>query len=671
MATDFFQRQDQARRQSTLLVALFIGSVVVIVLSIYAVLAVMYVEGLDSQEVRAQGWIAYVRPDLLLGVTLLVGSVIAVGSLYKIHQLGAGGEVVALMLGGRRIPAQTQDLAERRLLNVVEEMALASGVAVPPVFVLDNEPGINAFAAGHQPDDAVVAVSRGSLNYLTRDELQGVVAHEFSHILNGDMRLNLRLVGVVHGLLVLALVGYYLLRMAGHTRSRKNNPAGAIIAVGIVLMAMGYLGVFLGRIIRYAVSRQREYLADAAAVQFTRNPPGIAGALKKIGGLAEGSRIRNEHAAEVSHMFFGDAFAGAFLNLLATHPPLGDRILRIDPQFDGRFPAVRPVTPAAEEAVEAFAPPRSPGAGRAAAPSPAIPMAAAQPAMRDARSVIAQVGTLGPRQIGQANSILAGTRSAVLDAAREPFAGRALVYALLLSADPRIRDQQLAILAAADGGPAGALRSVSSDVRRAEDASYQQVLQLEPELRLLDRRARLPLVEIAAGALRSLSVEQYRQFRSKVEALVAADARMDVFEFSLQAILLRGLDVHFALRRPDAVRYHRLQPLAHPLAIVLSLLAHAGNSQPDQAGRAFQAAMAELSLAATVVPRDNCSLRALAAALDRLAEAAPLLRRRILQACTTCVAADGRLTAHESELLRAVAAILRCPVPPLVADDVR
>ena len=280
---------------------------------------------------------------MFLWVTLGTLAVILLGSLYKISELSSGGEGVALMLGGRAVDPQTTDLAERRLLNVVEEMALASGIPVPPVYIMDQERGINAFAAGHRPGDAVVAVSAGCLRFLTREELQGVMGHEFSHILNGDMRLNLRLVGVVYGILVLAIVGYYLMRSAAYGGDRRDSPAAYAFIIGLVLVVFGYLGVFLGNLIKAAVNRQREFLADASAVQFTRYPGGIAGALKKIGGLADGSRIREAHAHEVSHMFFGDAFAGSFFNLLATHPPLAARIRALEPDFDGRFPAVRPV----------------------------------------------------------------------------------------------------------------------------------------------------------------------------------------------------------------------------------------------------------------------------------------------------------------------------------------
>ena len=297
MTSDFFDRQDHARRQTVRLLVLFAFAVVAIILTIYLVLASATVYALphvptaraaadlvnltrmaNGGPMRPEHYIPTLwQPELFLWVTVGTLLVILLGSLYKIAELSSGGEHVAMLLGGRAVNPQTTDLAERRLLNVVEEMALASGVPVPPVFVMKNEPGINAFAAGHQPGDAVVAVSAGCLKYLTREELQGVIGHEFSHILNGDMRLNLRLIGVVYGILVLAVLGYYLLRSAAFGGSRRNDGAAAMLGLGLTLVVLGYLGVFFGNLIKAAINRQREFLADASSVQFTRQPAGITG----------------------------------------------------------------------------------------------------------------------------------------------------------------------------------------------------------------------------------------------------------------------------------------------------------------------------------------------------------------------------------------------------------
>ncbi|HET8645656.1 MAG TPA: M48 family metallopeptidase, partial [Vicinamibacteria bacterium] len=304
---NFFESQDSARRRTRHLVFLFVLAVAAIVVSVWAAVGIAAQAAAAKMEtelpwnpwaLESLGWVA--------AVTLVI---VLTGSLYKTFALRSGGPAVARLLGARPLNPNTDDLKERRLMNVVEEMAIASGMAVPSVYVLDGEKGINAFAAGFAPADTVVAVTRGTLDYLSRDELQGVIGHELSHALNGDTRIKLKLMGVLHGILVIAILGRILVRVTsdtGRSRSRdsKGDPRIVIILFGLALLAIGYVGVFFGRLIKAAVSRQRELLADAAAVQFTRNPSGIAGALKKIGALAAGSKVENARAEEASHLFF-------------------------------------------------------------------------------------------------------------------------------------------------------------------------------------------------------------------------------------------------------------------------------------------------------------------------------------------------------------------------------
>ncbi len=348
---DYFQNQDVARKRTGLLVFLFITAVILIVLSVYfAIGLVLELAEPQGPGETVQGLARLWNPELFGMVALGTSGLIAGGSLFKIAALSGGGHTVAELLGGRLLHPDKASPDERRLLNVVEEMAIASGLPVPPVYLLENEAGINAFAAGHTSGDAVVAVTSGTLQRLTRDELQGVIAHEFSHILNGDMRLNIRLMGVLFGILVIGLTGWIIFRSSmggGYVRvgARDDDRKGfnPIPLIGLALYIIGYVGVFFGNLIKAAVSRQREFLADASAVQFTRNPDGIAGALKKIGALAEGSRVGDSHAEEASHMFFGEAVSGLneLFGLLSTHPPLIERIQRIDPSFTGDFSQVR------------------------------------------------------------------------------------------------------------------------------------------------------------------------------------------------------------------------------------------------------------------------------------------------------------------------------------------
>ncbi len=641
MATDFFERQDIARRNTIRLVMLFVLAVLTIMVSIDLLLAAtMGYLGRDP-ETGAIDW-TLAADSQLIGLSV-VGTLIVVGggSLFKIAQLRGGGRVVAEELGGRRLNPDTSVLFEQQLLNVVEEMAIASGTPTPPVYLLDNEEGINAFAAGFTPDDAVIGVTRGTAERLTRDELQGVIAHEFSHIFNGDMRLNVRLIGLLHGILIIGILGYFILRMAalsgyGRRRSRQNNPL-PFLALGAGLMAIGFFGTFFGNLIKAALSRQREFLADASAVQFTRHSKGIAGALKKIGGVSTGSSIQNPNAPAASHMFFGRATSG-FSALFSTHPPLAERIRRIEPSWDGTFPAVAPPT------------------GRAIASPPAAAGVAgfAGAENRDLRqrveSAIDHVGQPSEAHIQYAARLVDSLPSSIVRAAREPYGARAVIYALLLDHQAEPRHIQLTHLSAA-----------------ADQGIYQETLRLAPLIEMLDVRTRLPLLDITLPALRALTSAQYQLFKQNVTELVQADNTIDLFEWSLQRILLHNLETHHGKVKPTRVRYRSLAPLQPQCELLLSILAHAGHRDAGAAQRAFEQARQSLELPRAHLRRaDECGLGALDAALATLEEAAPQVKRRILQAAVACITADGTVTVAEAELLRAVSASLGCPMPPLL-----
>ncbi|NMC19688.1 MAG: M48 family metallopeptidase [Thermogutta sp.] len=664
MATDFFQQQDAARRKSVWLVILFCAAVCAIVSVIYLMVALVFANVPNEQAAEHSGDIAgrLWNAELFVFVSLGTLAVISLGSLYKIAELSAGGEKVALMLGGRRIDPNTRDLAERRLLNVVEEMALASGMPVPPVFVLDEERSINAFAAGHTPGDAVVAVSRGALDYLTRDELQGVMGHEFSHILNGDMRLNLRLIGLLHGILLLAILGYYLMRLSAYAPSsrRSKNEGGmqaALLLAGLALLVIGYVGVFFGKLIKAGVSRQREYLADASAVQFTRYPDGIAGALKKIGALTEGSRIRDPHAEECSHLFFCDALSGTMMNLFSTHPPLVARIKRLDPDFDGTFPPIVP--PAVAESDASGQERRRQGVARPALRFVArtAPQDGEKPPRRGSGALLHATNLpnlvgMGAVQIGQAAVILDHVPQPMRNAARDPFSARAVIYALLLSSDSAVRAVQL-----------NELKSLT------EPLCYQQTVDLASLADRLPVEVRLPLADMSLPALKQLSPRQYEAFRDAVQALTGADRRIDLFEYMIQGAVLRYLDLHFGRSKPPAIRYASLSPLAKPLSVVLSLLARVGNRDQAAAERAFGQAREALGRPLEMLEPTSCTLANLDAALKELARATPPIKKRIVIAAAACVTSDGKVTPQEWELLRSISAMLDCPMPPGFATE--
>jgi Zn-dependent protease with chaperone function len=648
MGTDFFQNQDAARRKTFRLVVYFLLAVLALVALVYGLLVVGF--GLPDEG----GSLAWWQPELLLVAGIGVGLVVGGSSLFKVSQLASGGQAVALMMGGREVPRTTRDAPERRLLNVVEEMAIAAGVPVPPVYILE-EPGINAFAAGYAPGDAVVAVSQGCLQYLTRDELQGVVAHEFSHILNGDMRLNIRLIGLIFGIMALTVVGRILmLTNRRRTSSDRNDSGGGRVMLGLGLFVLGLVGAFFGRLIQAAVSRQREYLADASAVQFTRNPDGIAGALKKIGGLQEGSRINNPAAEEVAHMFFASAFLGNGLgSLLATHPPLRDRIRRLDPHFDGTFPAVRPVGVEARE-VEGPRPgqaPRRPGLPRI----PGLPQLPVAALGLTAEAAASRVGDVSPRELRYAEAIQEEIPASLRIAAQEPFGARAVIYALLLDPRPDLRELQQARLRAA-----------------APPQDFAETLRQASAVQALPDRYRLPLVDLAMPALRQMSFRQYQAFRDQVEMLMKADNRLSLFEYVLRCVLARHLDAQFYRRPVPEQVWKSPQQVAGPMSTVLSLLAWEGNPEPDQAARAFATGLEAFlggPSAHRLLGREEGSLTRFDAALKELTKAVPSVKRRVVVACASCILADDQVTVREVEVLRAICDRLDCPMPPLLVGE--
>jgi Zn-dependent protease with chaperone function len=641
---DFFAHQDLARRNTRRLVLLFVLAVVATVLAVYLVVMAFA----RYNELVTSPW----DPLLFASTTAVTLLVISGGSLYKTAALSRGGGIaVATLLGGRPLDPASVEPAERRLLNVVEEMALASGTAVPSVYLLREEAAINAFAAGFTRDQAVVGMTRGALEHLDRDELQGVVAHEFSHILNGDMRLNLRLMGLLHGILVISLIGYWILRGSSGSSSSSKKKGGGLALLGLALYVVGWVGVLFGELIKSAISRQREFLADAAAVQFTRNPRGLAGALKKIGGLRHGSKLASRNAAQASHLLFGNGLGERRFAWRATHPPLADRIRRLEASWDGTFASLdatsdagrpRPPRPASAAAEPVRA------SGAAARLEGAVGLAAA--------AVAASVGQPDPRHLAAAAQTLAALPAPLVEAAHQSMGARAVVLALLCDADAAVRAAQLAQVAAGGDAP------LATELAR-----------LLPAVQALPADARLPLLDLTLPALRLLSVEQYAALRRLVDGLVAADARVSLFEYALHRVLVRHLEPTFAPQPAPKVSYYALRHLREPVAVLLSSLALAGSADATAAAAAFAAGVAALGAQAppglAPLPREACTFRRLDDALVTLASVAPARLRELIGACGATVAHDGRVSGAEGELLRAIADALGCPLPPLVAGS--
>lgn len=630
MAVDFFKAQDQARRNTKLLVLLF-GIAVICLLVLTNLLILITLGFLNPEQsqvifsaANSAGWSALPWPVLGWSsalILLVIGVVVAL----KRAELRQGGQVIAKALGGTRLDHLQGTTKQRMLLNVVEEMAIAAGVPVPPVYLMP-ESGINAFAAGYSPADAVIGITEGCLNQLNRDQLQGVVAHEFSHILNGDMRMNIRLIALLEGILFIGHAGYYLLRSSGRTsavgslgssRSKDNN-GGGIVVLGLGLMLLGYLGSFFGNLIKAAVSRQREFLADASAVQFTRNPQGIAGALKAIGAVgSSGSRIKHPNADEMSHLFFGEAIS-RWTSLFATHPPLAERIQRIDPAWLGKFPSAvmqpEPSTASETTGTESASKPR---------------------------------GMIAGTHHSAVQQMLATIPALLLHSSRHAPSAPALVCACLIQPDHLPRQMHF-------------IKELGSSALLADvDRLYDQVLMLTP-------RQKLHLMQLVIPALKQQTAQQFNYFVQLVEVLINCDGQQDLLEWSLICWLEHCVGSQFdpdqIYRADKASRLHQVESAALAL---LSVCARQNEDNQSQQ-QAWQAGLAVLGLAATT-SEPAADLVHLKTLLPQLLQTAPMLKKQLWQMVKAAMMADQQVNQQEGLLADALALLLEIPKPELLA----
>ena len=625
---DFFLQQDQTRARSLYLTFLFALAILFVAVAVYfAVQMAMYLS-MDKLNISMNG---FTRFDVQMFLLVTIGTlgVIGVGSLVKLLQLKKGGSYVAEHLGGKRVNRLSADKDEKRLLNVVEEMAIASGVPVPQVYLMAEEKGINAFAAGYSSGDAAIAVTRGCLEKLNREQLQGVIAHEFSHVLNGDMRLNIRLIGLLYGIMVIAIVGRGLLRGSG--RSRNNKGGGQTMLLALALMVIGYVGQLFGRIIQSAVSRQREFLADASAVQFTRNPGGIAGALKIIGGFSKGSRIESSNAHEASHLFFSTAIQSLF----ATHPPLDERIRRIDSEYSGHVTA--------------------PGAGFEEVSGKSFDSSVSM-MTADSGEARQHVGNLTPQHVAYSSQLLSALPGKIRDELDDLLGATAIVCGLLLDRDAKERDRQIKVL---------------NKIAPAE--VIRQVLILEKEINKLKPVFYLPVIELVIPTLRCMSPAQVAGLKRYIQALVEVDGKLTLFEFVLEKIVTHQLDLVYNQSKKQTLvkRFDLLRP---QIVTLLSMLAKSGNTDIQGARKAFDAGFEQLrplSGASRESILEKVSFKDVDAALDGLAQAAPSIKRVIFHACCECVLLDKKVSIPEAELLRATASVMDIPVPPFLFHPVK
>ncbi len=644
---DFFAHQEKARQRSKLLVGLLCLCVLTIATAIYLLIVLAQATGSDAVQ-PIDWW----QPMHFLASLAGTICVVSCGSAWKMYALAAGGSVVAESLGGRLLHRDAEGLKERELLNIVDEVAIASGVPVPPVYLLDHESAINAFAAGNSPSDAVVGVTAGCLEQLNRDELQGVIAHEFSHILNGDMRLNLRLIGILHGILLIGLAGRIMMRSAGSSRSRRNSKgSGGIVIAGLVLFIVGYTGLLFGRLLRAAVSREREFLADASAVQFTRNPSGIAGALRRIGQPLHGSHIRSEAAAEAAHLFFGSALRASALNF-STHPPLKERIRRIE---NAPLSVIDDDRPTGTGFAAGFSEPQlhSPLTGSAPAADLCSDSNWGHTEQFAATSAIATVGCISPTAYAAAQRIEQQIPPQLNELTRSAYGARVVVYGLLLDRDPAVCSHQLQFLQ--DGDDKAVAAEVTKIVSLCHDVAVD---------------ARIPLVELSLTALRELSSSQQQTLLQNIDALIDADNHVHLFEYLLRRLIVHHLQGN-AGRKRSRQRRADVEAAAADLVVTLAQIGAAVESEArDAAQRSLEEAelltvFNEERIATRQIKDVSAqkSLKHVDRSLDFLSRSTLDARQRVLKACLLCIEHDGVTTADELQVVRVIASVLGCPLP--------
>ncbi len=627
---DFFQQQDKARQKTGLLIFYFVLAIVLIVAAVNSVFYFFFkFTGFNSYT--PETWFSNTVWLYITGVTLLI---ILSGSLFRFLALASGGRSVADMVNARSVDLNTHNAAEKQYINVVEEMSIASGTPMPELYVMDEEQGINAFVAGYKSTEAVMVVTRGTLEQLSRDELQGVIGHEFSHILNGDMRINIRLMAILAGILSIGQIGRVLLYSGSRTRYRrsgKNNGQGALIVLAIALLAIGYIGLFFGRLIKAAISRQREFLADASAVQFTRNPKGIAGALNKIKESINGAFLDNSHAEDMSHMCFGETIHVSFQSLLATHPPLDERIKAIDPLFLKIQKSKRTIEERKQRVM----------------PDDIIGFSGSGGVHTDAQQITGSIGNPTPEHMLYAVAMHESFSSSLMEFVHTKEGAKAITYVLLLSG--KNKQQELDVL----------------KVRNEMDL----VNRLGNELNIikkLDRRQRLPLIDLLLPSLKKLSRNELKEFLITAEAMIKADNKFSFFEFVLLTILKKHLLDKSG--HADKVKYYSFKPVVKDIQLILSVLTHCSSQSENRKQASYQRCMQSFTMdSLPMMSITDASIKNIVDALNRLNLLSFLLKKSVLEACADSVLDDGIVMPVEAELLRAISESIDCPMPPLIS----
>lgn len=628
---NFYKAQDIAKRKTRYLILLF--SVVLFLLIVFSSVVLIFIFAFSTSQASFSSVLSSLfsdeyRPIFYAASVFIIGGAL-LSSFSKNKQLSKGGSVIAASMGGIKLAFNTKSLNERKLLNVVEEMAIASGMPVPDVFILKSEKGINAFAAGNEPSDAAIGVTQGCIEKLTRQQLQGVIGHEFSHILNGDMRLNSHIILFTHGVGFIGDLG----RILVHSRrvSVKGNRVGVKLAGGVLLI-LGWLGSVSGRIIQAGVSRQREFLADASSVQFTRDPSAIAGALKVIGGEKASSIIKNKIAKEIAHMFFGEGFKNPFSLLFNTHPPIEKRILSVEPEWDGEF-------------LESVLNENLSYSFTTGTPVKQSTMIVLPMALQILSRAGVNVDKLTVSNQDKLNQLILKTR--------EPFDAMILVIAVL------IYKEQIST---------AFLKNLSLNFEKLKtEKLLEMVNQQVTLLSNVGLSNYLPLIELAMPSLKMLSLNQYLPLKSLLKSIMAKDGKETVFEKSIYQLVIHYLDKHFGLLESARVRYYFANQIAAEVQVVLSVVLYFGSEKLENKKYLFEKSLTDLGIlrgSLKLIEAASAEKR-FDEAMDKLAYCSKSLKLKLVETFAFCVEHDAEVNQVEMELVFALAITLETPLPRL------
>lgn len=645
---DFFGRQDLSRRKTKILLVYFGLAVVLIVLSINLVFASISFDMAAGSHVIFQ---SPLRPEYWQSVQCLIVSlatigVIMLGNLLVYFEIRGGGAAVAEYAGASRVDFSSNDPLIKRYINVVEEMSIASGVVMPMLFVQKNEQGINAFVAGIRPENTAMVVTQGALEKLNRDELQAVAGHEFSHVFHGDMRLNVRLIGIIYGITMIGEFGRVIVRGISQTRHRSSNRerGGGIVVVALVvgaaLFCIGYIGLFFGRLIRASVSRQREFLADASSVQYTRNKQGIASALTTILYDSAGSHLTSKKAEDIAHMCFGESVA--LRGLFATHPPLKERINVISPGFLAQYKINKRKLLNTEADTVSQQPDNS--------YISSFTTAGSDNTLTDSKRLVESVGEPQPEHLDLARSLLNVIPDALHLAAYHSEGARALIYAMILAANNNRVPEYFRQIETQD----------SAENARLTESYCQEFIASSPAIRL-------PLIELCVPLLRELSDEEKNKFNRLCIRLSALDKKTSLFEFVIITIIQASLtDVY---KNAKNIEYRSVKQVESSLSRVLSVLIQAGrNAEPEELYKRLMSRFKHTEL--TIIPLSDCKVSQLSTDLAELSRLRPAIRRNILEAFVDSILVDEKVLPIEAELLRAICMVIDCPMPPVISVSV-